>query len=202
MNSRIAVRLPRSGSPAAFDLEVIVVCRGQGNGGFTERRLYEGNFLLSSSGLKSRGSIRDSSKIVLGAVGSGQERGCLSRVPSRLFRQHHRLQPPTTAHRRARSPAAVMLRALLASGRPLLSRARLASLPSTAHPHTHLHASPHPHACTPSLARGMKVRASVKVMCDGCSIVKRKGRIYVLCSKNAKHKQVRAVVSSFLVYER
>lgn len=36
----------------------------------------------------------------------------------------------------------------------------------------------------------MKVRASVKVMCDGCSVVKRKGRVYIICSKNPKHKQV------------
>ncbi|KAG2751972.1 hypothetical protein P692DRAFT_20661429, partial [Suillus brevipes Sb2] len=43
----------------------------------------------------------------------------------------------------------------------------------------------------PSMARGMKVRSSVKVMCDGCSVVKRKGRVYVVCSKNPKHKQVR-----------
>ncbi|WWC67036.1 mitochondrial 54S ribosomal protein bL36m [Kwoniella pini CBS 10737] len=37
--------------------------------------------------------------------------------------------------------------------------------------------------------RGMKVRSSVKRFCDGCSIVRRKGRIYVICSKNPKHKQ-------------
>ncbi|KIK07016.1 hypothetical protein K443DRAFT_88163 [Laccaria amethystina LaAM-08-1] len=36
----------------------------------------------------------------------------------------------------------------------------------------------------------MKVRSSVKVMCDGCSVVRRKGRVYVVCSKNPKHKQV------------
>ncbi len=34
----------------------------------------------------------------------------------------------------------------------------------------------------------MKVRASVKKMCDKCKIVKRKGIIYVVCS-NPKHKQ-------------
>ncbi|OCF33206.1 ribosomal protein L36 [Kwoniella heveanensis BCC8398] len=38
--------------------------------------------------------------------------------------------------------------------------------------------------------RGMKVRSSVKRFCDGCSVVRRKGRIYVICSKNPKHKQV------------
>lgn len=40
--------------------------------------------------------------------------------------------------------------------------------------------------------RGMKVRSSVKKFCDGCSVVRRKGRLYVICSKDPKHKQVRA----------
>ncbi|PIP23553.1 MAG: 50S ribosomal protein L36 [Candidatus Nealsonbacteria bacterium CG_4_10_14_0_2_um_filter_38_17] len=34
----------------------------------------------------------------------------------------------------------------------------------------------------------MKVRASVKKICSHCKIVRRKGRIYVIC-KNQKHKQ-------------
>ena len=85
----------------------------------------------------------------------------------------------------------VMLRALLASSRPLLSRFRSAALP-----HTHLHHHPHlgitaQPTANVVLSRGMKVRASVKVMCDGCSVVKRKGRVYIICSKNPKHKQVR-----------
>ncbi|KAF9015141.1 ribosomal protein L36-domain-containing protein [Cyathus striatus] len=42
----------------------------------------------------------------------------------------------------------------------------------------------------PLVAR-MKVRASVKPMCDGCKVVRRKGRVYVVCSKNPKHKQAR-----------
>ena len=33
----------------------------------------------------------------------------------------------------------------------------------------------------------MKVRPSVKPMCDGC---KRNGKVRVICSKNPKHKQV------------
>ncbi|KAH9818065.1 ribosomal protein L36-domain-containing protein, partial [Melampsora americana] len=37
--------------------------------------------------------------------------------------------------------------------------------------------------------RGMKVRSSVKRICDGCSVVKRKGRVYVICSKDPRHKQ-------------
>ncbi|BAT76350.1 hypothetical protein LR48_Vigan01g258500 [Vigna angularis] len=35
----------------------------------------------------------------------------------------------------------------------------------------------------------MKVRSSVKKMCTFCQIVKRRGRIYVICSGNPKHKQ-------------
>lgn len=34
----------------------------------------------------------------------------------------------------------------------------------------------------------MKVRSSVKKICDKCQIVRRKGRIYVVC-QNPKHKQ-------------
>ncbi|MEK7195566.1 MAG: 50S ribosomal protein L36 [Patescibacteria group bacterium] len=34
----------------------------------------------------------------------------------------------------------------------------------------------------------MKVRSSVKKMCKNCQVVKRKGRIYIVC-KNPKHKQ-------------
>ncbi|MDF1498654.1 MAG: 50S ribosomal protein L36 [Patescibacteria group bacterium] len=34
----------------------------------------------------------------------------------------------------------------------------------------------------------MKVRASIKKMCDNCKIVRRKKRIYVICM-NPKHKQ-------------
>lgn len=34
----------------------------------------------------------------------------------------------------------------------------------------------------------MKVRASVKKMCEHCKIIKRKGTLRVIC-KNPKHKQ-------------
>lgn len=34
----------------------------------------------------------------------------------------------------------------------------------------------------------MKVRASVKRMCEKCKIIRRKGRLVVLC-ENPKHKQ-------------
>ena len=35
----------------------------------------------------------------------------------------------------------------------------------------------------------MKVRASVKRLCDSCKIIKRKGVVRVICSANARHKQ-------------
>ena len=35
----------------------------------------------------------------------------------------------------------------------------------------------------------MKVRASVKARCKDCYVVRRKGRIYVYCKSNPKHKQ-------------
>ncbi|KDP32414.1 hypothetical protein JCGZ_13339 [Jatropha curcas] len=38
-------------------------------------------------------------------------------------------------------------------------------------------------------AVAMKVRSSVKKMCEFCQIVKRRGRVYVMCSSNPKHKQ-------------
>ncbi|MBA0661586.1 hypothetical protein Goshw_029398 [Gossypium schwendimanii] len=42
----------------------------------------------------------------------------------------------------------------------------------------------------------MKVRASVKKMCEFCRTVKRRGRVYVLCTSNPKHKQ-RQGISTF-----
>ncbi|KAI6247141.1 50S ribosomal protein L36 [Erysiphe necator] len=45
------------------------------------------------------------------------------------------------------------------------------------------------------IKRGMKVRSSVKKMCQGCKAVIRKGgkrgkgRVYIICKLNPKHKQ-------------
>ncbi|KAI9509082.1 ribosomal protein L36-domain-containing protein, partial [Russula earlei] len=50
----------------------------------------------------------------------------------------------------------------------------------------------------PSIARAMKVRSSVKIMCDGCNVVRRKGRVYILCEKNPRHKQVRDDSTDFV----
>jgi len=35
----------------------------------------------------------------------------------------------------------------------------------------------------------MKVRASVKPICNNCKVIKREGVVRVICSKNPKHKQ-------------
>ena len=37
-------------------------------------------------------------------------------------------------------------------------------------------------------AAAMKVRTSIKKICENCKIVRRKGRVYVVCT-NARHKQ-------------
>ncbi|KAI9140075.1 ribosomal protein L36-domain-containing protein, partial [Paraphysoderma sedebokerense] len=40
-----------------------------------------------------------------------------------------------------------------------------------------------------STIRSYQVRATVKKRCEHCYMVKRKGRLYVLCKKNNRHKQ-------------
>ena len=35
----------------------------------------------------------------------------------------------------------------------------------------------------------MKVRSSVKRICEACKVVRRKGQVYVICSANPRHKQ-------------
>jgi large subunit ribosomal protein L36 len=39
-----------------------------------------------------------------------------------------------------------------------------------------------------SPGQGMKVRASVKKICDKCRVIRRRGRVMVIC-ENPKHKQ-------------
>jgi len=41
----------------------------------------------------------------------------------------------------------------------------------------------------PGRERLMKVRPSVKKMCDDCKIIRREGVVRVICKKNPKHKQ-------------
>ncbi|VAX41306.1 LSU ribosomal protein L36p @ LSU ribosomal protein L36p, zinc-dependent [hydrothermal vent metagenome] len=42
----------------------------------------------------------------------------------------------------------------------------------------------------PKWGRAMKVRASVKRICNQCQIVRRKGKVRVICKADPKHKQV------------
>ncbi|NJK36839.1 MAG: 50S ribosomal protein L36 [Oscillatoriales cyanobacterium RM2_1_1] len=35
----------------------------------------------------------------------------------------------------------------------------------------------------------MKVRASVRKICEKCRVIRRRGRVMVICSVNPKHKQ-------------
>ncbi|WP_413626999.1 50S ribosomal protein L36 [Fructilactobacillus vespulae] len=35
----------------------------------------------------------------------------------------------------------------------------------------------------------MKVRPSVKKICEQCKVIKRRGRVMIICSANPKHKQ-------------
>lgn len=46
------------------------------------------------------------------------------------------------------------------------------------------HAHAHPGCC-----RGYKVRSSVKKLCDGCYTVRRRGVLFIQCSRNPRHKQ-------------
>lgn len=46
-----------------------------------------------------------------------------------------------------------------------------------------------PEKIAPGEVTLMKVRASVRKMCEKCYFVRRKGRLYVMCSSNPKHKQ-------------
>lgn len=40
-----------------------------------------------------------------------------------------------------------------------------------------------------ALESAMKVRASVKKICEKCKVVRRKGIVRVICSANPRHKQ-------------
>jgi ribosomal protein L36 len=41
-----------------------------------------------------------------------------------------------------------------------------------------------------------QVRSAIRRLCDGCKIVKRKGRLYVTCDKVPKHKQRQGVFTA------
>ncbi|EST05223.1 Ribosomal protein L36 [Kalmanozyma brasiliensis GHG001] len=88
------------------------------------------------------------------------------------------------------APAQVRLCSSSACSSTLLKSASLKS-PSLASSSTLASTSPASSALKSldQQQRGMKVRSSVKKFCDGCSVVRRKGRLYVICSKDPKHKQ-------------
>ena len=71
------------------------------------------------------------------------------------------------------------------------SRIRLAAVPLTSVTACgHCHEVRAAGAAVTGGLRGMKVRSAVRKFCEGCSIVRRKGKVYVICSLNPKHKQV------------
>lgn len=39
------------------------------------------------------------------------------------------------------------------------------------------------------IKKEMKVRASVKKMCDGCKVIKYNKKVYIKCLENPRHKQ-------------
>lgn len=45
------------------------------------------------------------------------------------------------------------------------------------------------HGFHSSIPQSFKVRSAVKKFCADCYIVRRKGRVYVYCKSNKKHKQ-------------
>ncbi|CAH0473433.1 unnamed protein product [Peronospora belbahrii] len=45
----------------------------------------------------------------------------------------------------------------------------------------------------------MKVRSSVKRMCDGCKVVRRRRKVYVICDRSPKHKQRQGFHTSALI---
>ena len=61
--------------------------------------------------------------------------------------------------------------------------------PAFASPSLLLDRAPDPPPRTRSASPPPQVRSAIKRLCDACKIVKRKGRLYVVCDKVPKHKQ-------------
>lgn len=57
------------------------------------------------------------------------------------------------------------------------------------HAHSNIHIQP---SFMVNMARSYKIRTAVKKFCSHCYIARRKGRVYVLCKANPKHKQKQA----------
>ena len=45
----------------------------------------------------------------------------------------------------------------------------------------------------------MKVRASVKPICDKCRVIKRDGKVMVICSKSAKPNKFKAKIKNWRI---
>lgn len=59
--------------------------------------------------------------------------------------------------------------------------------------HEHSHSKIHmPSSFLTTMTRTYKIRTAVKKFCADCYIARRKGRVYVLCKSNPKHKQKQA----------
>ncbi len=93
-------------------------------------------------------------------------------------------------HRRTAGPKVQCSRISTLTSRASLNQRRYPSLAS-AMTGLHLDGAMSKRLVTRQQVRGMKVRSSVKKLCDGCKSVRRKGKkyVYIICSKNPKHKQ-------------
>lgn len=59
--------------------------------------------------------------------------------------------------------------------------------------HEHVHSNINmQHSFMNNVSRSYKIRTAVKKFCSECYIARRKGRVYVLCKANPKHKQKQA----------
>lgn len=108
-------------------------------------------------------------------------------LPSSQNKRRVKMLARTLVFRRLLTPlAAMQQRTYSLLCRPILRQSPLALRTST-QTTTNLSIT----GAVQSQVRGMKVRSSVKKLCDGCKSVRRKGGkyVYIICSKNPKHKQ-------------
>ncbi|KAF3909535.1 hypothetical protein AA313_de0204650 [Arthrobotrys entomopaga] len=86
------------------------------------------------------------------------------------------------------SPTSILRRTIATATNPSpVTRAAPSALTSLARPTLSTTRVPLPSSQVQ--IRGMKVRSAVKKMCTGCKSVRRKGYLYIICSKDQKHKQ-------------
>lgn len=46
----------------------------------------------------------------------------------------------------------------------------------------------------------MKVKASIKKLCEACKVVKRRGRLYIVCKENKKVRNDEFLILKFLLF--